>query len=144
MQVKHILDARVTRRQACIVAGIGEQGAGQPGQRLAIHSRRSTRGRNSIRVAIGNLCEGSGFCHGVTGSSRLSPRNLMCVLPMCPGFFDGFDSWRGKGSHLGEERERERELLVARFCVPLPAKLVTSFSVWSQQTEWDSASDCLL
>jgi hypothetical protein len=88
---------------------------------------------------------GSGFCHGVTRSPRLSPKESD-VCPMWPpahGFSFSRVLTLGGGrdlisSHLGERRESRG--VVARFCVPLPSKLVTPFSVWSEQSEWDPAS----
>ena len=93
--VKQHTDALVSRRQPCNDAGIGEVSRGQ---RLAIHSRRSTSlgGEEEIVsgvvVALWNLCERSGFCHG--GHSQPPspfslPRNLN-VCPLLPWLFRGF------------------------------------------------------
>ena len=90
--VKQHTDARVSRRQPCNDADIGEVSRGQ---RLAIHSRRSTSlaGEeivSGVVVALWNLCERSGFCHG--GHSQPPspfslPRNLnVCPLWPGPGF----------------------------------------------------------
>lgn len=127
MQVKHMCASDSSGSHVTSPA-LASRARVSRGQRLAIHSCGSTRAGRGEKQYPGGLWNLGRGVDSVTVSPAARPFSKESdVRPPWPG--PGVEPGFSRVLTLGGEGRDLRERRFARFCVALPTKLVTSFSV---------------